>query len=106
MTSSVVPMPMPQAQNTAAALTYPLGVSMPSILGMYAFAAATFIVGTRRSEAIASASRQDVCRAGSARRIAVQTEKPVVKGHFRASALLREPTPIGGRSSGLFRRFR
>ncbi|MGA7909238.1 MAG: GPR1/FUN34/YaaH family transporter [Candidatus Sulfotelmatobacter sp.] len=39
MTSSVVPMPRPQGEGAAAT-----AVALPSILGMYAFAAATFIV--------------------------------------------------------------
>ncbi len=43
MTSSVVPMPSPQGEGVALRRSHPTA-ALPSILGMYAFAAATFIV--------------------------------------------------------------
>lgn len=47
MTRSVVPMPSPQEEGVAATRTHLASVAPPSILGMYAFAAATFIVAAR-----------------------------------------------------------
>ena len=47
MTSPVVPMPSPEEQNKAATLTAPNTAMLAPILGMYAFAAATFIVAAR-----------------------------------------------------------
>jgi len=47
MTSSVVPMPSSQGEELSATRTYSVAAAMPSILGMYAFAAATFIVAAR-----------------------------------------------------------
>jgi uncharacterized protein len=44
MTSSVVPMPSPQGEGVALRRSHPTAAALPSILGMYAFAAATFIV--------------------------------------------------------------
>ncbi len=47
MTSSVVPMPSPQGEGKLATRTPLAMAALPSILGMYAFAAGTFIVAAR-----------------------------------------------------------
>jgi succinate-acetate transporter protein len=53
MTSSVVPMPNPQDEARLA--TRPSPAALPSILGMYAFAAATFIVAAHMAHWYGSA---------------------------------------------------
>jgi hypothetical protein len=47
MTSPVVSMPSPQGEGKLATRTYLTKSALPSILGMYAFAAGTFIVAAR-----------------------------------------------------------
>lgn len=44
MTSSVIPIPRRQGEGMPATRAYPAASALPSILGMYSFAAATFVV--------------------------------------------------------------
>ena len=56
MTSQVVPMPNPQTAGVATRPTFNTGM-LPSILGMYAFAAATFIVAAHMAHWYSNAQR-------------------------------------------------
>ena len=55
MTSQVVPMPNPREGSQLAARTSRADPALPSILGMYAFAAATFIVAAHMAHWLGNA---------------------------------------------------